>query len=80
MGFIRVEWDAFTNSGITTLYFSTELQEFLNSGSGQTVFGGATALTDIYYTGTQAQWETITGLSGAGIGAGVTVHYEYTPT
>ena len=80
MGFIRVEWDAFTNSGITTLYFSTELQEFLNSGSGQTVFGGATALTDIYYTGTQAQWETITGLSGAGIGAGVTVHYEYTPS
>lgn len=80
MGFIRVGWDAFTNSGITTLYFSTELQEFLSSGSGQTVFGGATALTDIYYTGTQVQWEAITGLSGAGIPAGCTVHYEYTPS
>lgn len=80
MGFIRVGWDAFTNSGITTLYFSTDLQEFANGGSGETVFGGATALTDIYYTGTQAQWEAITGLSGAGIPAGCTVHYEYTPS
>lgn len=80
MGFIRVEWDAFTNSGITTLYFSTELQEFLSSGSGQTVFGGATALTDIYYTGTQQQWEAITGLSSAGIPQDCTIHYEYTPS
>ena len=37
-------------------------------------------LTDIYYTGTQVQWEAITGLSDAGIPAGCTIHYEYTPS
>ena len=40
----------------------------------------STALTDIYYTGTQQQWEAITGLSGAGIPQGCTIHYEYTPS
>lgn len=78
-GFKTVYWSAFYGSGIETLYFSTDLTEFINGGSGGSVFDGATLLTDIYYTGTQAQWEAITGLSGAGIGSGVTVHYEYTP-
>lgn len=41
-------------------------------------FHGCTSLTDIYYTGTQAQWESITGLSDAGIPAGATIHYNYT--
>lgn len=77
-GFRTVRYNAFNASGITSLYFSTEIAEFVN-GSGQTVFGGATQLTDIYYTGTQAQWEAIRGLSDAGISADVTIHYEYTP-
>lgn len=46
-------------------------------GSG--VFTGSNGITDIYYEGTQAQWEAITGLSDAGVPAGATVHYEYTP-
>lgn len=37
-------------------------------------------LTDIYYTGTQVQWEAIASLSDAGIPQGCTIHYEYTPT
>lgn len=35
-------------------------------------------LTDIYYTGTQVQWEAIASLSDAGIPQGCTIHYEYT--
>jgi hypothetical protein len=46
---------------------------------GYNAFHGCNSLTDIYYTGTQAQWESITGLSDAGIPAGATIHYEYTP-
>lgn len=64
--------NALAGSSLTTVYFSTMLRELgINSLA-------VASLTDIYYTGTQTQWETITGLSGAGIGAGVTVHYEYT--
>lgn len=37
-----------------------------------------TVLSDIYYTGTQAQWESITKGTDA-IPTGATVHYEYTP-
>lgn len=64
--------NALAGSSLTTVYFSTMLRELgINSLT-------VASLTDIYYTGTLAQWETIAGLSGAGIGAGVTVHYEYT--
>ena len=41
------------------------------------VFTGCINLTDIYYEGTQAEWEAIEGLSGAGIPPTATVHYEY---
>lgn len=46
---------------------------------GTDVFTGCTGVTDIYFGGTQAEWEAITGLSGAGVPAGATLHYEYTP-
>jgi hypothetical protein len=46
---------------------------------GTSVFGSCNHLADIYYTGTQAQWEAIAGLSGADIPQGCTVHYEYNP-
>ena len=34
---------------------------------------------NIYYTGTQAEWESISGISGAGFKGTETIHYEYTP-
>ena len=71
---MNVWGDAFHTTHLTTIYFG-QVDEF-----SQNAFFGCTALTDIYYTGTQAEWEAITGLSGAGIPAGCTVHYEYTPT
>lgn len=46
---------------------------------GSSTFSDCEALTDIYYTGTQAEWEAITGIGSAGIPAGATIHYEYTP-
>lgn len=46
---------------------------------GNYAFYGCTGLTDIYYTGTQTQWEAIEGLADAGIPEGATIHYEYTP-
>ena len=45
---------------------------------GNEAFDGCTALTDIYYTGTQAQWEQIT-IGTDAIPQGVTIHYESTP-
>lgn len=65
---------AFHTRHLTTIYFG-QVDEF-----SENAFFGCTALTDIYYTGTQAEWEAITGLSGAGIPAGATIHYEYTPS
>ena len=79
IGFKEICFRAFENSGITEIYFSTELEEFTNGGSGEKVFDSMSALTDIYYTGTQEQWESISGLSGAGIPVEVTIHYEYDP-
>ena len=61
-------------SSLTTAYIPVSLTTM-----GADAFKD-TGLTDIYYTGTQVQWEAITGLSGAGIPQGCTIHYEYTPT
>ena len=41
-------------------------------------FDGCIALTDIYYAGTQEQWEQIPKV-GSGIPQSATIHYEYTP-
>lgn len=79
IGFKEIYFRAFENSGITKIYFSTELEKFVNGDSGEKVFDSMSALTDIYYTGTQEQWESILGLSDAGIPVGVTIHYEYNP-
>lgn len=43
------------------------------------VFQPCYSLTDIYYIGTQEQWEAITGISDAGIPQSTTIHYNYTP-
>lgn len=58
------------NTLITAVNIPVECTTF-----GTDVFDGCTNLADIYYGGTQAQWETITGLSGAGVPAGATIHY-----
>lgn len=46
---------------------------------GNSAFDNCASLTDIYYTGTQAEWKAITGIGSAGIPAGATIHYNYTP-
>lgn len=43
------------------------------------IFRPCYSLTDIYYAGTQEQWESITGISDAGIPQSTTIHYNYTP-
>lgn len=45
---------------------------------GEDAFAYDTSLTDIYYRGTQAQWNAIEGIGSAGIPNTTTIHYEYT--
>lgn len=45
---------------------------------GVACFAECSSLTDIYYTGTQAEWEQIS-IGQDAIPAGATIHYEYTP-
>ena len=45
---------------------------------GRDAFSGCTSLTDIYYDGSEAQWENIS--VKAGLPDGVTVHYGKKPT
>lgn len=47
---------------------------------GSDAFNGCVSLADIYYSGTQAQWESITGISDAGIPQTCTIHYEHVPS
>ena len=58
------------NTLITAIHIPVECTTF-----GTDVFDGCTNLADIYYGGTQTQWEAITGLSGADVPAGATIHY-----
>jgi len=37
------------------------------------------SLTDIYYTGTEAEWQSIVIESGNGILSSATIHYDYVP-
>lgn len=39
-------------------------------------FTGCTGLTDIYYDGTEEEWEAITGLSDAGIIETAAIHFK----
>ncbi|MBQ1436373.1 MAG: leucine-rich repeat protein [Ruminococcus sp.] len=57
-------------TSLTTVYLPGSVTQikadaFTNSG-----------LTDIYYIGNQQEWEAITGLAGAGIPQGCTIHYN----
>ncbi|MCR5653058.1 MAG: leucine-rich repeat domain-containing protein, partial [Ruminococcus sp.] len=56
---------------LTTVYLPTTLSEL-----GEYCFQN-TAVTDIYYTGTQAQWEQVT-IGMDALPSGVTMHYNYT--
>ena len=42
-------------------------------------FSGCDSLTDIYYEGTQQEYEAITGINDAGFKGTETIHYNYTP-
>lgn len=67
--------DVFTpNCPITTVYLSTRMNNF-----GVNAFDNS-QVTDIYYTGTEEQWSSITGLDQAGIPSSARIHYNWTPT
>ncbi len=59
---------------LTTVYLPTTLSEL-----GEYCFLD-TALTDIYYAGTEAQWENNITIGQNAIPSGVTIHYNYSPT
>ena len=81
IGFNEIRWCFLSGSGVTTLYLSTDLNKFTSgSAAGEYVFSGASNLTDIYYTGTEAQWLAIDGLSNINLSESVTIHYEYDPS
>lgn len=44
---------------------------------GNYAFSGCYGLTDIYYTGSQEQWNSIPNISEASIPSSTTVHYNY---
>jgi hypothetical protein len=43
---------------------------------GSSVFGSGVGLTDIYFTGTEAQWNAIS-FGGGTILSGFTIHFEW---
>ena len=75
--------DSVTSIGNGTFSYCTSLTSITIpdrvTSIGNNTFNGCSGLTDIYYTGTQTEWEAITGISDAGIPEGATIHYEYTP-
>lgn len=73
-GFYSIGSSCFANSGITTLYFST------NVNFVQEAFNDANSLTDIYYEGTQSEWEENPSLTLSGLSSSVTIHYDYVPS
>lgn len=66
----------FGNSGITIIYLSTKMQQF-----GWNVFSQKNApnLTDIYYSGTEEQWNNIGNNNNCGLHEGITIHYNWMP-
>lgn len=62
----------FKGTQIRTLIFSR-----LSALSTNT-FSDATHLSDIYYTGSQNEWENITNYNNCGLASSVTIHYNYT--
>lgn len=73
-GCAQLKTAALKDAPITSVYFDK-----LSTVAASVFSTGTSTLTDIYYTGTQAEWESISGMADAGIGVGVTIHYEYTP-
>ena len=59
-------------SNLTTLYILATSIHTMNSGA----FTGNTSLTDIYFAGSQATWESYNVYS---VPSGCTVHYDYVP-
>ena len=47
---------------------------------GDLAFSGCTGLTDVYYTGTQEEWNSITIGSNNDSLTNATIHYNYTPS
>ena len=75
--------DSVTTIGNYALSSCTALTSIIIPDSvttiGSSAFSECTGLADIYYTGTQAEWESIEGIASAAIPEGATIHYEYVP-
>ena len=44
---------------------------------GADVFGGCTSLTDVYYAGSEDQWNAIEGIEKVSLPENVTIHFNY---
>ena len=72
---ISIDNYTFNNcQALTTLTLPASLQSI-----GESCFSGCDSLTDIYYLGTQQEYEAITGINDAGFKGTETIHYNYTP-
>lgn len=75
-GVTHIGSDAFGSSRLQVAYLPSTIEVI---GLGAFYWSTSAPLTDIYYAGTQAEWESIQGLDRAGIPQSCTIHYEYTP-
>ena len=76
-------WDFDYDNGIiapwSELSFTSVVLESGVTGIGTDAFVTCSALTDVYYTDTEEQWETITIGSGNDPLTGAEIHYNYQP-
>lgn len=71
----NIEYAAFSGcSSLTTIEIPKSTKNI-----GNLAFSGCDSLTDIYYGGTETEWNQIS-MEDSGISSSVTVHYNSEPT